>query len=145
MLISSSFPIVYVENVARVVEFYGDRLGFETVYSFPPGDQPGFVSMRLPSGDKLAVSLNSFEPGHGLPMDGVTGRPFELCVAVSDVDEAVGELTDHAVPLLAAPRDMPWGERVAYVADPDGNPIHIRGPLSAAARVSGRADPEAAA
>jgi len=130
MLIGSSFPIIYVDNVARAVDFYGGLLGFETVYSFPPGDEPGFVSMRLPSGDKLAVSLNSFDPGHGLPMDGVTGRPFELCVEVSHVDETVGELTGHTVPVLSEPRDMPWGERVAYVADPDGNPVHIRGPLS---------------
>lgn len=100
--------------------------------------------MRLPSGDKLAVSLNSFEPGHGLPIGGVTARPFELCFEVSNVDEAVGELIGHAGSVLAAPRDMPWGERVAYVADPDGNPVHIRGPLAAAA-LRGRADAEAAA
>ncbi len=34
--------------------------------------------MRLPSGDKLAALLNRFDPGHGLPMEGVIGRPFEL-------------------------------------------------------------------
>lgn len=129
MLIASSFPILFVENVARAVDFYGGLLGFETVYSFPPGDEPGFVSMRLPSGDKLGVSLKSFDPAHGLGMHTVNGRPFELCVEVPDVDEAVGELTDHAVPVLSLPRDMPWRERVAYVADPDGNPVHIRGPL----------------
>ncbi len=130
MLIGSSFPILYVESVARAVDFYGGLLGFETVYSSPPGDKPAFVSMRLPSGDKLAVSLNSFDPGHGLPLDDVTGRPFELCVEVSDMDEAMGELTSRAVSVLSEARDMPWGERVAYVADPDGNPVHIRGPLS---------------
>jgi len=43
-LIGSSFPILYVESVARAVDFYGGLLGFETVYSFPPGDEPGFVS-----------------------------------------------------------------------------------------------------
>lgn len=58
--------------------------------------------MRLPSGDKLAVSLNSFEPGHGLPIGGVTARPFELCFEVSNVDEAVGELIGHAGSVLAA-------------------------------------------
>jgi lactoylglutathione lyase len=140
MLIGSSFPILYVENVARAVDFYGGLLGFETVYSFPPGNEPGFVSMRLGSGDKLAISLNSFDPGHGLPIKGITGRPFELCVEVSNVDDAVGELSDHAVVVLSEPRDMPWGERVAYVADPDGNPIHIRGPVSTADPGSGQTD-----
>lgn len=30
---------------------------------------------------------------------------------------------------LAPPTDMPWGERVAYFADPDGTRIHIYGPV----------------
>ncbi|MGI8506016.1 MAG: VOC family protein [Solirubrobacteraceae bacterium] len=38
MLTGSAFPILYVENVARAVAFYRGLLGFETVYSFPPGD-----------------------------------------------------------------------------------------------------------
>jgi lactoylglutathione lyase len=27
--------------------------------------------------------------------------------------------------VLFAPADQPWGERMAYVADPDGNPVMI--------------------
>jgi lactoylglutathione lyase len=30
---------------------------------------------------------------------------------------------------LAEPVDQPWGERMAYVADPDGNPVMICAPL----------------
>ncbi len=130
MLIGSSFPILYVENVARAVDFYVRLLGFEKVHSFLPGDEPGFVSMRLPSGDKLGVSLENFDPGHGLATHNVTSRPFELCVEVADVDKAVSELAACGVPVLSQPRDMPRRERVAYVADPDGNLIHIRGPLA---------------
>ena len=32
--------------------------------------------------------------------------------------------------MLAEPADQVWGERVAYVEDPDGNPVHIRGPVA---------------
>jgi lactoylglutathione lyase len=47
---------------------------------------------------------------------------------VADVDAFVGELQHAGVAVLAEPADQVWGERVAYVEDPDGNPVHIRGP-----------------
>ena len=28
-------------------------------------------------------------------------------------------------PVLRQPEDMFWGERVAYVADPEGNPVEL--------------------
>jgi lactoylglutathione lyase len=28
-------------------------------------------------------------------------------------------------PVLQRPTDMPWGERLAYVTDPDGNPVAL--------------------
>jgi uncharacterized glyoxalase superfamily protein PhnB len=30
---------------------------------------------------------------------------------------------------MAEPADQVWGERVAYVEDPDGSSVHIRGPV----------------
>jgi lactoylglutathione lyase len=47
---------------------------------------------------------------------------------VADVDAFVNALSEAGVTLLAEPADQLWGERVAYVEDPDGNPVHIRGP-----------------
>jgi lactoylglutathione lyase len=49
---------------------------------------------------------------------------------VADVDGFVDELRRSGVVVLAEPADQVWGERVAYVEDPDGNPVHIRGPAS---------------
>jgi lactoylglutathione lyase len=45
-------------------------------------------------------------------------------VYVADVDALVGELRED-VALIREPADMPWGERVACVADPDGNPVTL--------------------
>lgn len=38
-------------------------------------------------------------------------------------------LLDLRVPQLVAPSDQPWGERLAYFEDPDGNPIQITTPV----------------
>ena len=63
----------------------------------------------------------------------MSGRPFELCLEVGDVDGFVDQLRDARIVVLAEPADQVWGERVAYVEDPDGNPVHIRGPISGSA------------
>jgi uncharacterized glyoxalase superfamily protein PhnB len=49
---------------------------------------------------------------------------------VDDVDDLVGRLGTAGLRVFKQPQDMPWGERVAYVTDPDGNPVA----LAAAAR-----------
>jgi lactoylglutathione lyase len=128
--IRSSFPIIYVDDVSASVRFYRDLLGFEEMYRFPDTDEPGYMALRLDDG-KIGLSSASFPGLHGKPQRPVTGRPFELCLEVGDVDGFVGELVGVGVRVLAEPADQVWGERVAYVEDPDGNPVHIRGPLAA--------------
>lgn len=127
--VRSSFPILYVDDVGAPVRFYRDLLGFEEIYRFPPSDDPGYVALRLDDG-KIGLSSAEFPGIHGKPQRPVSGRPFELCIDVADVDRFVGGLRDAGVVVLAEPADRVWGERVAYVEDPDGNPVHIRAAIS---------------
>ena len=53
---------------------------------------------------------------------------FELFVYVDDVDEAIESMRASGVPILREPENMPWGERVAFVADPEGNPVTLAAP-----------------
>jgi lactoylglutathione lyase len=129
LTLDSAFPILYVDDVAASLRFYGELLGFQEMFRFPPdAEPPGYVALTLADG-KIALSSAEYAPGHGRPLRPVSGRPFELCLQVDDVDAAVETLLAAGVPLLAQPENRPWGERVAYVEDPDGNPVHIRGPL----------------
>jgi lactoylglutathione lyase len=34
-------------------------------------------------------------------------------------------MQDAGVTVLRAPENMPWGERLAFVADPEGNPVTL--------------------
>ena len=52
-----------------------------------------------------------------------------MFVYVDDVDDAVEGLRATGAAVLREPADMPWGERVAYVSDPDGNPVALAGIL----------------
>jgi lactoylglutathione lyase len=127
---SSAFPIVYVEDLPAALRFYRDLLGFAVNYQFPEEGEPVFVGLDL-NGSEIALADVSDPDAaaiHGRPLRPVSGHRFELCVYTEDVDGAVEELRAAGVTVLAEPVDQPWGERLAYVEDPDGNPVMITAP-----------------
>jgi lactoylglutathione lyase len=123
----NAFPIIYASDIAAALEFYRDRLGFTETFRFPADGEPEFVSLALAdsAGIALAAATDGQIGAHGQPIHPRTGRQFELCVYTDDVDKAVADLRGHGVPVLVEPADQPWGERMAYVADPQGHPVMI--------------------
>jgi len=115
---------VYTRDVKTSAAFYGKLLGFAKQYQFPPdSDEPGYVGMRRDESDLGIVHESS--PQRLIGQSIGDGPRFELFVYVDDVDDTVGRMRDASVPILREPEDMPWGERVAFVADPDGNPVTL--------------------
>jgi lactoylglutathione lyase len=57
-----------------------------------------------------------------------TAPRFEMFIYVDDVDKTVEELRRGGTHILREAEDMPWGERVGYVSDPDGNPVAVAAP-----------------
>ena len=53
------------------------------------------------------------------------GPRGELFVYVEDVDATVASLRDAGARVVREPADMPWGERVGFVADPEGNLVSL--------------------
>lgn len=122
----SVFPILYTDDLARALAFYRDLLGFRESYRFPDEGTPAFVALESGEGSLALGDVSGVEePIHGRPLRPVGGRRFEVCVYVDDVDAAVEELRAAGVPVLAEPADQPWSERMAYVEDPDGNPVML--------------------
>jgi lactoylglutathione lyase len=126
-------PIIYVEDLAASLTFYRDRLGFAETYRFPPGDAAEFVGLSLGGAGGSSLALAAATDGqigaHGQPIRPRVGRQFELCVYTDDVDRAIEELRSAEVPVLVEPVNQPWGERMAYVADPSGHPVMVCAPL----------------
>ena len=56
-----------------------------------------------------------------------TGAPQRmlLSVDVEAVDELLPLVTRYGGRVLGLPNDMPWGQRVAHVQDPDGNAVNL--------------------
>jgi lactoylglutathione lyase len=118
-----AFPVLYARDVEAVAQFYV-RLGFEEQFRLPDDDGlAGYIGLRR-DGHELAVTtenspraLAGIEPGDG--------PRHELFVYVDDVDRVVAELRSQGVSVLRDPDDMFWGERLAWVSDPEGNVVSL--------------------
>lgn len=120
-----AFPILYVSDIERSVRFYQDLFGFVKVYQWPMEASPDYVYLTLGSVGLGLSAPSVAESLHGQLVCRHDSPRFELCLYAEDVDEASEYLKSKGATQLTPPMNMPWGERVAYFADPDGNPIHI--------------------
>lgn len=103
--------------------FYRDLLGGTEAFRFPE-DDPVFVTLRLGESE-IGIGAMRDAPLHGRPQRPASGHRVELCVYVEDVDETVAAARAAHVEVVLEPADQPWGERVAYIADPDGNLVML--------------------
>jgi lactoylglutathione lyase len=118
-----AFPVIYAKDVDRVAAFYVS-LGFEEHVRLPgPDGTTGFAGLRRGVAELAVTSEDSprmlagVEPG--------PGPRHELFVYVDDVDAAIAELRRSGATILREATDMPWGERVGFVADPEGNVVSL--------------------
>ena len=118
-----AFPIIYTPDVARAAAFYSGRLGFQEIFRMPPGDEAGYVGLELD--DSRLGLVDEAWPAERIGVRRGDAPRFELWIYVDDVDATVARLREADVPVLAEPEAMPWGERMAYVSDPDGNPVAL--------------------
>ena len=123
-MVSRAFPVVYALDVERSAQFW-ELLGFRRHFQLPAEGEPGYVGLRSDS-SAAEVAVTSVQwaiDRYGLAMG--DGARFEMYIYVADLDGMVRRLADADVPILRDPEDMPWGERTATVADPEGNPIAL--------------------
>ena len=121
-----AFPVLYAKDVERVAAFYV-QLGFVEHSRLPgPDGVAGFIGLRR-DGAELGVTtedsprmLAGVEPG--------PGPRHELFVYVEDVDESIRAMREWGASVVRGPADMPWGERVGFLADPEGNLVSVAAP-----------------
>jgi lactoylglutathione lyase len=117
-----AFPVIYAADVERSAGFW-KKLGFEEQFRLPPEGEPGYVGLRRGNWE-LAVTTEQ-SPRELIGVEVGSGPRFEMFVYVGDVDGEVERLRAEGVSVLREPEDMFWGERIAWVVDPDGNPVAL--------------------
>ncbi|MGW4682270.1 VOC family protein [Micromonospora taraxaci] len=115
--------ILFSTDVSRTAEFYAS-LGFTETFRVPTEGEPIHVDLVL-DGYKIGIaSVTSTRDDHGL--DPVPqGQRAAVILWTDDTAGAYAELTANGVPALAAPHRWLDHLLIAWVADPDGNPIQI--------------------
>lgn len=107
-------PVLVVPEVQQALEYYRDKLGFETEGWEPNPAQYGYAYR-----DGLGVHFNQGEqprPNHEV----VQPDLFDVYFSVDDVTALHEELTRSGADLLHAPIERPWGMLEIRVQDPFG-------------------------
>ena len=113
-----AFPVLHAEDVEAVAGSSA-RLGFVEEVRIAGADGGiAYLGLRR---DQAALGVTTVQAPRALA--GVEPQPgprHELFVYVRAVDETVDRLRADTT-IIREAADMPWGERLAYVADPEGN------------------------
>ncbi len=124
---------ILTDNVTALTRFYQDALGFPVKTDM--GDYTEFESESV----RFAVCARSImKNATGDPSFAETrvGQSFELAfplVLPADVDRAYAEIVARGAKPIQPPANMPWGQRTAFFADPEGNIHELFADLTAGA------------
>jgi glyoxylase I family protein len=115
--------ILFSEDVPRAVAFYS-TLGFTETFRVPTEGDPIHVDLVL-DGYKIGIaSVASTRADHGLDPIG-EGQRAAVVLWTDATAEAFAYITANGAPGLAAPHRWLGRLLIAWVADPDGNPVQI--------------------
>jgi lactoylglutathione lyase len=117
------FPILHVSDVDRSVELYEEAFGFEVTFRWPADGPLEFAFLKL-GASGIGIGLAEAPPVPDWPPGRDVGA-FQLCIYTDDAAAVAGQLRERGLEQLTAPREMPWGEKLAYFEDPDGTLIHV--------------------
>ena len=114
---------IYSRDIVRLVSFY-EGLGFRETFRTPEDGPPVHVEVTLDGFTIGIADVEAARADHGLSPD-LGGRPVEIVLWTDDTDRDYARLIADGAPSLSAPHDFLSDLRLAWVADPDGNPIQL--------------------
>jgi lactoylglutathione lyase len=120
------YIILYVEDLEKTKQFYGELLGLELKNEFG-------TYIEFDTGSTI-LSMNTRENVRELtdlpiPEGFKTEQTMELGFVTDDVEGTIEKARQAGVRVLVEPVKKPWGQTVAYMEDPDGHYIEICTPI----------------
>ena len=111
------------DNMKSMLKFYKDVIGFTC-----DNDDGDYIELNH-DGVRFALCLKKLAhelSGNDEFKKESAGQRVELAFWLptkAEVDKTYTEIVEKGAVPICAPHDMPWGQRTAMFADPDGN-IH---------------------
>lgn len=134
-LFQLDYTILLVDDMDRALAFYTDVLGISLAHRKGGYAQlvTGPTRLALYTREAMAATLGRDLPPTPTRAPRDDGRAlddrFEIGFLVADVDAAFAELVARGAQPVKEPVDRFWGQRTAYVRDPDGHLIELAQPL----------------
>ncbi|MEV6742564.1 VOC family protein [Streptomyces sp. NPDC051104] len=116
-------PVIVTADHDVLLGFYTKLFGAKEIFRVPEEGPVFYLGLRI--GDTDLGLVAKANPG-----DREASRIL-LSIGVDDVDETLGRVTALGGSVRGGPNDMPWGQRVAHIQDPDGNPLNLTQPTPA--------------
>jgi predicted enzyme related to lactoylglutathione lyase len=104
---------IFVNDIGRAIEFYGEKLGLPVI------KQGSFGAEFLEGDTHISV-----HPAVHPEAKSLVGRHTGITLFVADLLHYCGELHDRGVRFTTEPTQQSWGI-MAMVADPDGNVLAL--------------------
>jgi lactoylglutathione lyase len=116
-------PSLTVADLARSEAWYRDVLGFMVKDRWAEGAHGGGVELVAGTAS-LSLIQDDFAKGR----DRKKGEGMRLWLrTVQDIDVIAARIRARGGVLDQEPRDMPWGDRLFSLSDPDGYKFNIAG------------------
>ncbi|MEJ2022741.1 MAG: VOC family protein [Maritimibacter sp.] len=121
------YTILYVEDVAASLEFYKAAFGLETGFLHESGDYGEAVTgeTKLAFTSRAMMKTIGKTTGQADPAKPVFEIAFESDEVAADYARAV----EAGATPVSPPQDMPWGQTISYVSDPEGILVEICSPV----------------
>ncbi|MFF3304417.1 VOC family protein [Streptomyces sp. NPDC001741] len=116
-------PVILTADMDVLLGFYTSLFGAEEIFRVPEAGPAFYLGLRIGDTDLGLVAKEN--PGTG------AAPRILLSIGVADVDETLARVEPLGGSVSGGPNDMPWGQRVAHIKDPDGNPVNLTQPLPA--------------
>ncbi|MCW2597349.1 MAG: extradiol dioxygenase [Jatrophihabitans sp.] len=108
--------IIVTPDLDRMLAFYQGMFDATQTSRFPEDGAVFYVGLKVGDSDLGLVSEDA-ELG--------TKQRIVLSFAVSNVDELLDRVVELGGRVMSPPNDMPWGQRVGHIEDPDGNAVNL--------------------
>ncbi|WP_345771588.1 VOC family protein [Geodermatophilus sabuli] len=110
-------PIIVTADLPRLLAFYTGLLGAAEVMRYPEDGPASYVGLQLGDSELGLSADDSVVPG-------TPGRML-LSIEVDDVDATLTRVDELGGSAPGPANDMPWGQRVAHITDPDGTVVNL--------------------
>ncbi|HMF83585.1 MAG TPA: VOC family protein [Acidimicrobiia bacterium] len=116
------YVVLVVDDLDRSLRFYCELLGLPLSHRSGSFAQLATGATRVAMYERPAMAVTL---GRELGSPSLDAPAFELGFKVDDCDAAYDDLVGAGATPDVPPTDRPWGQRTAYVRDPDGHLVEL--------------------